>query len=75
MDIRRVRKGLLSRTSGMKHKAVMFDQLASAEEERRQGVTMDERGGELMLVSPRPLDRIGLDGLPATVTQAGEQAR
>jgi len=53
----------------------MFDQLESVEEERRQEVTMDERGGELMLVSPRPLDRIGLDGLPAIVTQAGEQAR
>jgi hypothetical protein len=53
----------------------MFDQLASVEEERRQGITMDERGGELMLVSPRPLDRIGLDGLPAIVTQAGEQVR
>ena len=29
---------------------------------------MDERGGELMLVSPRLLDRISLDGLPAIVT-------
>jgi hypothetical protein len=53
----------------------MFDQLESVEEERRQGVTMDERGGGLMLVSPRPLDRIGLDGLPAIVTQGGEQVR
>jgi hypothetical protein len=50
----------------------MFDQLESVKEEGRQGVTMDERGGGLMLVSPRPLDRIGLDGLPAIVTQAGE---
>ena len=53
----------------------MFDQLESVEEERRQRVTIDERGGGLMLVSPRPLDRIGLAGLPAIVTQAGEQAR
>jgi hypothetical protein len=57
------------------YKAVTFDQLESVEEERRQGVTMDERGAGLMLVSPRPLDRIGLDGLAAIVTQAGEQAR
>jgi hypothetical protein len=75
MDIRWVRKGLLSRTSGMKHKAVMFDQWESVEEERQHGVTMDERGGELMLVSQRPLDWIGLDGLPAIAAQAGEQAR